>query len=151
MQYAKGVVFSEKPLKGLCEFEVELTGYGTTWSGNLKLGIMRHESKIKLDKSTIPRYSPESPEYCVWCASRLHDRIKQMAELPYGHKTLDELREKDRLGFQITSDGVMSFFLNGVHQGEAVHDVYAPGWDVYAVVDHYGNSKSTRITRASKR
>lgn len=148
--YAKGVVYSERLAKGLTEFEIEVVSYGTSWSGNFKLGIMIHRTSEKLDKEKIPRYTPESPDHCVWCASKLHDHITNMAEVSYGDRTLDELREGDRLGIQITTQGELKYLLNGKIQGIATTDVYRPGYDVYAVVDHYANCKATKITRASK-
>lgn len=148
--YAKGVVYSERPVKGWAEFEVEVISYGTSWSGNLKLGIMIHKSDKELDPSKIPRYTPESPEHCVWCASKLHDHVTSMTEVAYGEKTLDDLKEGDRLGIIITSKGVLHFLVNGKSQGAATHNIYRMGHDVYVVVDHYANCKATRITRASE-
>lgn len=145
--YAGGVVYSEKPLQGTCEFEVEMTKYGTGWSGNLKLGITlvgKNEGPPKV----VPRYSPEGNEVCVWCDSKLFDRIIKRNEKVYGKKRLDDLREGDRLGLQITKDGTLSFFINGKHQGIALCDVYKPDHDVYAIVDHYGNAISTTITKS---
>ena len=148
--YAKGVVYSERPVKGQAEFEVEVISYGTSWSGNLKLGIMLHKSNKELDRSKIPRYTPESSDHCVWCASKLHDHVTTMTEVTYGERTLDDLKEGDRLGIMITSKGVLHFLVNGKPQGIATHNIYRTGHDVYVVVDHYANCKATRITRASE-
>ena len=40
VNYSGGVVYSDRPLRRHCEFEVTLTEYGTGWSGNFKLGIV---------------------------------------------------------------------------------------------------------------
>ena len=148
--YAKGVVYSERPVRGYVEFEVEIISYGTSWSGNLKLGIMLHKSQTSLEPRLVPRYTPETANHCVWCASKIHDHVTLMAEILYGEKTLDELKEGDRLGLLITSDGELRFLVNGEPQGKATYGIYRPGYDVYIAVDHYANCKATRITRASK-
>lgn len=147
--YAHGVAYGARPIKGHCEFEVELTSYGTGWSGNLKLGVMHTNGK--LEEEVIPRYSPEANGYCIWCANKLHDHMIAMNEITYGKQSLDELQEGDRLGLQVTRNGILTFLVNGQPQGVAASLVYSKkDYDVYVVVDHYANCKSTRITRAGK-
>jgi neuralized-like protein 4 len=146
--YANGVVYSDRPIKGHCEFEIEIVAYGTSWSGNIKLGLVSHKSGEQRNASNIPRYTPESIDHCVWCASKLHDHIISMTEFPYGQKTLDDLRVGDRLGIQLTKNGSLQYFLNGVPQGIGATNLYRPGYDLYMVVDHYANCRITKITRA---
>ena len=148
--YAKGVVYSDRPVKGRVEFEVEVISYGTSWSGNLKLGIMLHKSGKALDHLAIPRYTPEAADHCVWSANKLYDHVTTMSEVSYGGRTLDELRKGDRLGIIITSTGVLHFLVNGKPQGLATRNIYRMGHDVYVVVDHYANCLATKITKASE-
>lgn len=148
--YANGVVYSEIPVKGHCEFEIEITSYGTSWSGNVKLGVMIHKEGTPLNRVNIPRYTPESSEHCVWCATKIHDHITAMTEIHYGSTTLDDLRVGDKLGMQLSSRGVLQFFVNEKSQGIAASGIYKEGYSVYIVVDHYANCKATKITRASK-
>ena len=145
--YAHGVVYGAQPLKGDVEFEVELTSYGTGWSGNLKLGVMRCPKDSLMDHP-IPRYSPEAKDYCVWCAGKLHDHMITMVDQQYGETNLDDLREGDRLGLSVRRNGTLQFYVNGVAQGYAARDIYKKNCDVYVVVDHYANCRATRITRA---
>lgn len=144
--YAHGVVYGAQPLRGDVEFEVELTSYGTGWSGNLKLGVMRCQGKV--EEQSIPRYSPEAKEYCVWCANKLHDHMVTMRDQEYGEMNLDDLREGDRLGLKLRRDGTLNFLVNGHAQGIAAQNVYKRGWNVFIVVDHYANCRATKITRA---
>ena len=148
-QYAHGVVYSDQYVKGDCEFEVEITSYGTSWSGNIKLGIMRCQGQIS---SNIPRYSPEALNHCMWAATEFYNYIigGNLETYPYGNITLDSLRQGDRLSLHITEGGDLSFSVNGEDQGVAMRGVYKQGWDVYIVVDHYGNCVSTRIIKASE-
>ncbi len=149
--YAGGVVYSDRPLFGHCEFEVELTGHGTNWSGNFKLGIAHFKTgKCLLDFiGTIPRYSPEANNTCVWSDDRIFDKIQNKVDFRYGNVRLDDLRKGGRLGLQITNEGVLSFYVNDAYQGVASTNAYVTGYDTYAIVDHYGNAISTSISKAS--
>lgn len=149
--YAYGVAYGARPLRGTTEFEVEVTSYGTVWSGTLKLGVMRWKKGRPLTAKDVPRYSPEGTDYCVWSANKIHNRLSGQwgpVEKIYGKTTLDDLRENDRLGFRLTHDGSLIFFVNGESNGIAAKEVYQPGYDVYPVIDHYANCKATRIVRA---
>lgn len=150
--YGHGVCYGAKPLKGTTEFEVRITSYGTGWSGTMKLGVMRCKAGHPIDRHSVPRYSPEGVDHCVWSSSKIHNRMtgKQETEKSYGHVNLDDLGEGHRVGLRLTHDGVLSFFVNGKSQGVAAENIYLKGFDVYIVVDHYANCKATRITRAGK-
>ena len=153
--YAYGVAFGAQRLKGLAEFEVILADVGTVWSGTFKLGVMRVLQDTQLSSSSVPRYSPDAPDFCVWCNRKLHNRLSGSLspsgiETPYGHTSLDNLKVGDRLGLQLTRKGDLSFFVNGVYQGLAAKGVYMSGYDVYAVVDHYGSCKATQVTRSGE-
>ena len=150
LHYAHGVAYSALPLKGTAEFEVEMTDYGTGWSGTLKLGIAKCKSGGTVPASKIPRYTPEAADHCVWSSDKVHNRLcsTQKQEKPYGKMDLDTLREGDRLGLRLSHDGMLTFFVNGKCQGVAAEKIYEKGHDVYVVVDHYANCKATSITRA---
>ena len=149
LHYAHGVAYSALPLKGTAEFEVEMTDYGTGWSGTLKLGIAKCKSGA-VPVSKIPRYTPEAADHCVWSSDKVHNRLcsAQKQEKPYGNMDLDTLREGDKLGLRLSHDGMLTFFVNGQCQGVAAEKIYEKGHDVYVVVDHYANCKATSITRA---
>lgn len=150
--YAHGVCYGDKPLRGMTEFEVKITSYGTGWSGTMKLGIMRCKAGSQVEVNTIPRYSPEGQHHCVWSSNKLHNRLSDVTEneKPYGKVNLDDLSQDYRVGLQLTPDGVLSFFVNGKNQGRAAENIYQKGYDVYIVVDHYANCKATCITRAGE-
>lgn len=152
--YAHGVVYGARPLKGTAEFEVKIASYGTGWSGTLKLGVMRSKKDMPLVSGpSIPRYSPEGVDHCVWSSDKIHNRLNTPAvESNYRSSkiNLDDLREGDRVGLRLSHDGVLTFFVNGRSQGVAAENIYDKNCDVYAVVDHYANCKATVITRAGK-
>ena len=152
--YAYGVCYGAIPLKGTVEFEVEITSYGTGWSGTMKLGIMRCRVEGSISQST-PRYSPEGMNHCVWSSTKIHNRLVGSpgtveTERPYGLINLDDLRVGSKVGLRLSYDGVLTFFVDGRSQGVAAENIYLKGYDVYIVVDHYANCKATRITRAGE-
>ena len=147
--YGYGMVHSAVPLKGTAEFEVTLTEFGSrNWHGTFKLGIVLYQEGESLDNAKIPAHSSEGYDNCIWCAHKVHDRIERNIEMHYGDVQLDDLREGDRLGLQLTKDGILSFYVNDEYQGIALTDVYKEGKVVYALVDHYGKAVATRITKA---
>ena len=158
--YCGGVVYGAKVLRGTTEFEVKITSYGSVWSGSLKLGVMQYKAGSKIKRSDIPQYSRGTPNYCIW-----HSDLKDFhpsavdktlvgysgpTRMKYGSANLNDLREGDRLGLQVSHDGVLTFFVNGKSQGVAAQGVYQDGYDLYSVVDVYGQCKAVRITRAGK-
>ena len=151
LHYAHGVAYGAKPLKGTAEFEVTLADYGTGWSGTLKLGVAKYKTGHSIQVNNIPRYSPEANHHCVWSSDKIHNRLhnnQNAQEKQYGYTNLDGLRVGDKLGLRLSIDGNLMFFVNGKYQGLAAENVYEKGHDIYPVVDHYANCKSTVITRA---
>ena len=149
LEFQQGVVYSERPVRGHVEFEVEIISYSTKWSGSLSLGVMLHKSQTSLWEVALPHNTPPAPNHCVWCGNEVYDNITTMKMMPYS-RNLDELRKGDRAGLLITSDGELHFLINGAPQGRATYNIYRPGYDVYIAVDHWANCTATRITRASK-
>ena len=145
-----GVVYSERPVRGHVEFEVEIISYGTfSWAGSLKLGVMLHKSQTSLWEVALPHYTPLAANHCVWGSKTVYDNITSMKVMPYS-RNLAALIKGDRVGLLITSDGELHFLVNGEPQGRATYGIYRPGYDVYIAVNHWGKCKATRITRASK-
>ena len=151
LHYAHGVAYSALPLRETAEFEVAMIDYGTGWSGTLKLGIAKYKTGRSILVNKIPRYSPDAADHCVWSSDKVYNRLHSNQKSPeeqYGLVELDVLREGDRLGLRLSHDGVLTFFVNGKSHGMAAENIYEEGYDVYAVVDHYGNCKATVITKA---
>lgn len=149
--YAYGVVYGEKPLSGIAEFELEIVRYGSGWSGTVKLGLVQVTDDKELTVSDVPRYSPDAQGYCVWCADKLYNNLQiSKSETLYGGKNLDSLRAGSRVGLRIDSNGNLIFLVDGHSQGIASKNVISKGHKLFVVVDHYANCIETRITRAGK-
>ena len=146
------VVYGAIALRGTTEFEIEIMSYdGTKWDGSLKLGVMQYKAGSKIKLNDIPQYSPGTPNYCMCCSDRIVNMLvgcSGPAEVKYGFTNVNDLREGDRLGLQVSHDGVLTFFVNGKSQGVAAQGVYQDGYDLYPVVDVYGQCEALRITRA---
>ena len=146
------VVYGATTLRGTTEFEIEIMSYdGTKWDGSLKLGVMQYKAGSRIKHSDIPQYSPGTPNYCMCCADRIVNMIvgySGPAEVKYGFTNVNDLREGDCLGLRVSHDGVLTFFVNGKSQGVAAQGVYQDGYDLYPVVDVYGQCEALRITRA---
>ena len=149
--YAYGVVFGEKPLSGVSEFELEIVRYGSGWSGTVKIGLVRVMEDKELTVNDVPRYSPDAPGYCVWSADKLYNNLHApKSESSYGGKNLDSLRAGSRVGLRLDVNGNLTLLVDGHSQGIASKNIVDKGHKLYVVVDHYANCIETRITRAGK-
>ena len=149
--FSGGVVYGAKVLRGATEFEVEMTSYGTGWAGSLNMGVMQCKAGSKIKHSDVPRDVTHATHCCVWYGIEIYNNfVGYLGPTPkkYGYANLDDLREGDRLGMQVSHDGVLTFFVNGTSQGVAAQGVYQDGYDLYAVVNVYANCTAVRIRRA---
>ncbi len=76
-------------------------------------------------------------------------RKRYMWEKPYNRVDLISLRTGDRVGLRLSVDGALVFTVNGELLGVAATDVYRRGYDVYAVVEHFGPHRATRIVQSA--
>lgn len=72
----------------------------------------------------------------------------QILKTKYGKINLEDIKKGDKLGIEISSDGVLSFHVNGENQGAAATNVYSTEKHVYGFVDHYGQAVTSTITEA---
>ena len=150
--FSGGVVYGAKVLRGTTEFEVMITSYETKlWNGTIRLGLMQCKAGSKIMHSDIPQNYLGITNYCMYSSASIKNMLvgySGSTELKYGSTNLNDLREGDRLGLQVSHDGVLTFFVNGKSQGVAAQGVYQDGYDLYPVVDVYGQCTAVRITRA---
>ena len=145
-----GVVYGTKILRGATEFEVEITSYSGVWRGTLKMGVLQRKAGSRIKHSDIPQYYYLITNCCMYSSDQIVNRLVGYSG-PTNMKcstNLENLREGDRLGLRVSHDGVLTFFVNGKSQGVAVQGVYQDGYDLYPVVDVYGQCEAVRITRA---
>ena len=149
--YKGGVVYGAEVLRGTTEFEVEITSTASQWRGKISLGVMQCKAGSKIKHSDIPEHLLHANSYCAWSSGRVLNKLVGYSDptrMKYGFTNLHDLHEGDRLGLRVSHDGVLTFFVNGKSQGVAAQGIYQDGYDLYPVVDVYGQCEAVRITRA---
>ena len=149
-----GLVYTARPLRGEVEFEVRLLDYSGSYKGSLKMGLLRRRVTTPSFSLSIPRPSEHRDNSCVWF-SRFKRRTEFQNNLGavhllryYGLVDLCELREDHRMGLRVSSQGELSFFVNGMMQGVAAHGVYQSGYEVYVFLELVEGYRAVEITRA---
>lgn len=152
-----GVAYTARPLRGAAEFEVRLLEYAGGIRGSLKMGLMRRKATGRASSLNIPRPSEHRDNSCMWFMSTFKGKTEFQNNFGavhllryYGMVNLCDLREGDHMGLQVSAEGDLSFFVNGVSQGLAATQVYAEGLDVYCFLELVESCKAVEITRASK-
>lgn len=152
-----GTAYTARPLSGVAEFEVRLLEYAGGIRGSLKLGLMRRKANDQVPALSIPRLSEHRDNSCVWSQSKFKEKTEFQNNFGdvhllryYGIVNLCDLRQDDCLGLQVSAEGDLSFFVNGVSQGVAARQVYQAGLEVYCFVELMESCKAVEITRAGK-
>ena len=157
---ASGVVLSSVPLRGSCQFEVKLTEYSYVLGdygrlhGGMTIGLVFFKAY------ELPNYLrrlhdiPLSvyPNCCVWCSysetisERVDDVEIKSIECDY------KLHDGDTVGFEITTDGSLSFSFNGgYHAGSSMTICNKSGnMEMYAAVSLGYHVKSIQIVKAGQ-
>ncbi len=147
--YGYGAAYGAKPLRGSSEFEVEITDYDDERSDSLRFGVFRCVAGTDLKSVATPAYTWGTPGYCMWWWDRVCNYLDGEEVKPYNRVNLRSLGTGDRVGLRLSVDGALVFTVNGERQGVAARGVYRTGYDVYAVVEHWGLHPATRIVRAA--
>ena len=114
------VVYGEKPLKGVSEFEVEIVRYGSGWAGSVHFGVMKISKDKELTLSDVPVDLYVAPNHFVWGGYQLYNNFShELVRTSYGNQNLDDLREGNRVGLRLDRNGDLSFLVDGRSQGVA--------------------------------
>ena len=153
-EYKNGVAYGAQPLKGRAEFEVEIVSYGANWSGSIKFGVMRYKKGVPIKSIDIPANPLDAVNHFVWDQQKLYNNLVTVhgEKTDYGYVHLVDLREGDHVGLCLSQNGpgVLEFTVNGESQGTAAPNLYDRNYDLYAVVDHWGDCVATTITKAGE-
>ena len=152
--YDNGVAYGAHPLKGRAEFEVKIVSYGGEQSESIGFGVMRCKKGVPIKSSDIPDNLYAAVNHFVWIDHRLCDYLLTVTDIDkgpdYGFVDLNDLREGDCVGLNLSQDGVLEFTVNGESQGTAATNIYDRNTDVYAVVEHWNKCIATVITKAGE-
>jgi len=94
-----------------------------------------------------------APNYFVWSGGcQLFNNFSEHKRLitRYGNQDLDDLTEGNRVGLRLDRNGDLSFLVDERSQGVACRNIVSGNHNLFVVVDHWGNSYETRITRSGK-
>jgi len=152
------LVYSALPLSGVAEFEVRMVDYYHGIRGSIRLGLMQRPACHGNDELSMPKPSEHRDNSCMWFRSSFKPRTEFQNNLGgslhmlrfYGTSDLGELQQGDRVGLQLTAQGHLSFFVNGLNQGVAAEGVYRQHWDVYCFVEMTEGCEAIEVTRASE-
>ena len=146
-----GVVYGEKPLKGVSEFEVEIVRYGSGWLGSVQFGVMKISKDKELTHNDVPDYSYNAPNHFVWGDTHLYNNFShELMTTSYSNQNLNDLREGNRVGLRLDRNGDLSFLVDGRSQGVAFRNIVSKDHNLFVVVDHWDKCVETRITRSGK-
>lgn len=150
-----GLVYAAIPFRGAAEFEVKLLDYNIGIRGSLKLGIMQRKMNQSSSQAAIPKLSEHRDNSCIWFKSIFKQKTEFQNNMGgvhmlrhYGWVNLDELKKDDRMGLQLTLDGDLSFFVNGISQGLAAECIYKEGYDVFCFIELVEGCQAIEVTRA---
>ena len=149
---SNGVAYGAQPLKGRAEVEVEIVSYGAGYNTSLSFGVMRCKKGVPIKSIDIPGDPIYAVNHFVWFEQEVHNNLVTVhGEITdYGYVDLADLREGDRVGLCLSQDGVLEFTVNGESQGTVAPNLYDRNYDLYAVVDHWGQCVATTITKAGE-
>ena len=157
------VCYGALPFRGRSEMEVKIIGvpYNDSMSSHereLLMGLMRRPkgSGHVESQNDVPRCSQDDrngDHFIVYRGYEIFEHMdpKDVKKRKYGYRTSLRIMDKNEtLGIQVTENGSLYFYINGVCQGLALSNVYMDGYDIYPFFELRGNVHIVRITKACK-
>ena len=152
-----GLVYTERPLTGLTELEVRLVDYSSRVGSSLKMGLMRRRATTMDRTVSMPKLAEHRDNSCAWFKSWYKPKTEFQNNFSsihilqfYGYVNLGDLKQDDRIGLQLSAEGELSFFVNGMSQGVAAYGVYDSQYDVYGFIELVEGHRAVELTRAGK-
>ena len=156
------VCYGARPFRGRSEMEIQLIGvpYNDSISSHereILLGLLkRPKGRGHIDShNDVPRCSQDKPDthFIVYQGYEVWDKRdpSDVKQKKYGYRTtLRFLRKNEKVGMQVTEDGDLYFYYDGVCQGLAASNVYLEGFDIYPFFELRGHVHVALITKACK-
>ena len=85
-------------------------------------------------------FTPEGKDYWMLSGTRIHNGEM---EKEYSF-SIHTLKNNDLIGVQVTCDGNLNYFVNGVNQGTAMSGIPSKK-EIFGVFDVYGRTKQVSI------
>ena len=157
------VCYGAWPFRGRSEMEVKIIGvpYNDSMSSHereILMGLLKRPvGKGHVDShNEIPRCSQDDKQgkhFIVYRGFEIFNMLdpKNVKSNQYGYRTSLRLLDKyETIGMQVTENGDLYFYVDGVCQGLAASNVYLDGYDIYPFFELRGNVHVVRITKACK-
>ncbi|XP_059483047.1 neuralized-like protein 4 [Neocloeon triangulifer] len=137
-EFNNGVVLTHRPLLTNELFEIRIEKLVAKWSGSIEVGVTSHAPETLALPATMTNLR-SGTTMMSGCGILTNG---QGTRREYGHFNLDELREGDTIGIVRRPNHSLHYFINGMDQGVAVHDLRGPIW---GVIDLYGMTVKVSI------
>ncbi|ELT95486.1 hypothetical protein CAPTEDRAFT_101277 [Capitella teleta] len=139
-EFNNGVVLSAEPIKDSQIFEVRIDRKVNSWSGSIEIGVTTCDP-CNLNFPTSATGFLDAT-WVMSGTSIMKDGCTLIEHYGDHAVDLDQLGEGDRVGVMRSEEGALHFFVNGVDQGVAAHNVPSV---LYAVIDMYGKCAQVSI------
>ncbi|XP_037940596.1 neuralized-like protein 4 isoform X2 [Teleopsis dalmanni] len=140
--FNNGVVLTRRPLRSNELFQIRLERVVTKWAGSVEMGVTTHSAEDLEFPFTMTNV--RSGTWMMTGNGVMHNGVTVIEQ--YG-LNLDRLQVGDRVGVVRKYDGTLHFWVNGIDQGPAAHDVPE---NVYGVIDLYGQAAQASIVETSE-
>ncbi|EDW41441.1 neuralized-like protein 4 [Drosophila sechellia] len=140
--FNNGVVLTRRPLRPNELFQVRLERVVTKWAGSVEMGVTTHSA----DELDFP-FTMTNVRSGTWMMTGNGVMQNGVTVIEQYGQNLDRLQVGDRVGVVRKDDGTLHFWVNGVDQGPAAHNVPER---VYGVIDLYGQAAQASIVDTSE-
>lgn len=142
-------VYIATPLTSTFEFELEVTDCVKNSAGSLEIGVWQCPKGSYKHLDIPHKIGWANNDSCMWECDKVYNRLNGLnTDSFYGSINLQELVKGDRVGLKLSSNGNLSFLIDGKSQGIAATSVHNYDYDIYPVIGVGGNSCAIQITRA---
>ena len=94
----------------------------------------------RIVRAATDLFTPEGKDYWMLSGTRIHNGEM---EKEYSF-SIHTLKNNDLIGVQVTYDGNLNYFVNGVNQGTAMSGIPSKK-EIFGVFDVYGRTKQVSI------
>ncbi|XP_075541254.1 neuralized E3 ubiquitin protein ligase 4 isoform X3 [Dermacentor variabilis] len=135
--FNNAVVLTNRALRPDELFEVVLEQQVSKWTGSIDIGVTMFPPHLLEFPTTMTNV--RSGTWVMTGCGVMHNGTEVIKDYC---QNLDTLQVGDKVGVKRTSEGNLHFYINGVDQGVAAHNVPAR---VYGVIDLYGQAAQASV------
>ncbi|EDO44784.1 predicted protein [Nematostella vectensis] len=137
--YDYGVVYSDRPIHLGEVFQLQIDQVETKWAGSLRIGVTLKNPNCPqtvVVRAVTDLFVEDCKDYWILSGSRVHNgSYEKDSDL-----NVHSLKQKDRIGVQVTAKGDLVFFVNGICKGIAMTGLPTKK-ELFVIFDVYGRTK----------